>query len=104
MIRRLLVMLEATPPWATWVFTTTCDGQESLFDDQEDAAPLLSRCAVIPLARRDLAKAFAERAREIAQAEGLNGRPLADYQKLAQRCRNNFRAMLQEIEAGAMLA
>ena len=102
-IRRLLCLTEPIPPHVIWIFTTTCDGQQSLFEDQEDAGPLLSRFVRLSLSSRGLAEAFAARCREIAEAEGLNGKPIERYLALAKDCRNNFRAMLQAIEAGAMM-
>jgi hypothetical protein len=57
----------------------------------------------LALARRDLSKPFAARVHEIATNEGLNGRPVKDYVRLAQTHRNNMRAMLQSVEAGEML-
>lgn len=101
-IRQLLVMLERIPPHCAWVFTTTSENEEQLFEDCLDASPLLSRCIRLTLARRDLAKPFAERARWIAEQEGLNGKSLDQYVRLIQKHRQNLRAALQEIESGAM--
>ena len=101
-IRQLLVMLERLPAHVVVIFTTTCDGEATLFEDCDDANPLLSRCVVLPLARRDLAKPFAERARQIAQAEGLDGKPIEAYLRLVQQHKSNMRAVLNAIEAGVM--
>jgi DNA polymerase-3 subunit gamma/tau len=61
-IRQLLVLLERLPAHVVVVFTTTTEGQDALFEDYDDASPLLSRCLRLDLARRDLARPFAERA------------------------------------------
>ena len=76
----------------------------SIAFEKEDSGPLLSRCVRIALSRRDLCEAFATRCQQIATKEGLNGRPIADYIRLAKQHRNNMRAMLTDIESGAMLA
>ncbi|MFA7279135.1 MAG: AAA family ATPase [Sterolibacterium sp.] len=102
-IRQLLVILERLPQHVAFIFTTTNDGQDGLFEDNEDAGPLLSRCVRLELSRRELAKPFAERAREIAIAEGLDGKPIERYLKLVQEHRNNFRAVLQAIDSGVMM-
>jgi DNA polymerase-3 subunit gamma/tau len=101
-IRQLLVTLERIPAHVVWIFTTTTEGQEVLFEDCPDASPLLSRCLPLSLARRDLAQAFAERAKLIAEKEGLDGQPLEKYLRRVKERHNNLRAVLQDIEAGEM--
>jgi replication-associated recombination protein RarA len=103
-IRHLLDVLEDVPDNVVWVFTTTCDGHDSLFgDDHIDAHPLLSRCQVIGL-QKNVRTAFAKRAKEIAEKEGLGGKGLVAYEQLAAREKDNLRSMLQHIEAGDMLS
>jgi hypothetical protein len=104
-VRRLLGILERLPAHVLIVFTTTKDGQDALFEDDIDAGPLLSRCVRVNLTNQGLAEAFATRLHDAASAEGLNGRPIADYIKLMRRpdVTNNCRAAFQLIEAGVMI-
>ena len=101
-IRRLLGLLERLPSHIVFVFTTTREGEAKLFDNI-DSSPLLSRCIKISLTSQGLSKTFAQHCRDIATSESMNGKPLESYIRLAQRCKNNMRAMLQSIEAGEML-
>ena len=101
-VRRLLGLLERIPKHVVWTFTTTKEGECKLFEDQQDASPLLSRCVEIRLTNQGLNKVFAEHCQKIAQAENLDGKPLKAYEQLARDCKNNCRAMLQQIAAGVM--
>ncbi len=102
-VRRLLGLLERIPQHVVWIFTTTADGLALFEDCQTDASPLLSRCTCIRLTSQGLLKVFAAHVQRIAQSEGLDGKPLAAYEQLARDCRNNCRAMLQEVASGRMM-
>ena len=101
-IRELLVDLEAIPRHVLWAFTTTIEGQIDLLGDHIDAHPLLSRCTLLELKTAGLDLAFAMRCRQIAQAEGLDGKPIDDYLALVRKHKLNLRAALNDVEAGAM--
>ena len=102
-IRQLLVILERIPKHVLYAFTTTSNAQEDLFEQHIDANPFLSRCIELYLSRRGLSDLFAARAKQIAQAENLDGASIEAYKKLVQDCRNNMRQVLQAVEQGRML-
>lgn len=98
-VRKLLTTLERIPGHVVWIFTTTDAGMQSF--DGIDADPLLSRTLQITL--QPNLKAFARRAKQIAERIGLGGAKAAAYLRLAKECRGNLRMMLSRIEAGEML-
>lgn len=102
-IEVLLNMLEKLPDHIVIIFTTTNDGND-LFEENMDSGPFASRCIALRLASRNLCEPFAARAKEVAQLENLDGKPIEEYVKLMKQCRNNLRQAYREIEAGAMLA
>ena len=101
---RVMLKLTEAPyaDHAVFVFTTTLAGQMQFEDGGIDAGPLLSRCMRIELAQRDVAEPMARRAREIAQAAGLDGQPLEKYVKALRDRGSNMRELLNDIEAGLM--
>ena len=99
-VQAWLTVLDRLPPRVLVIFTTTEDSAD-LFGQYD--GPFRSRCKTVAFTNQGLAQPFAERARSIAQSQGLDGQPIDSYLRLVQRCRNNMRALLQEIESGAML-
>jgi replication-associated recombination protein RarA len=100
-VRQLLLLLERIPRHVVIVFSSTSTALK-VFEDSEDAGPLLSRCLRLELEETNLGRPFAEHVRLIAQLEGLDGQPVERYLHLARQCRNNMRAMLGAIELGEM--
>lgn len=101
-VTQLLNTLERIPQHVAWVFTTTTAGLGA-FDDIEQGGAFMSRCIQVELSQQGLARPFAEHVRRIAQAEGLDGQPIARYVKLANDCKSNLREMLQKVESGEMM-
>ena len=107
-VPKLLGLLEDLPKWAVWVLTASVKQRQMMFshivnDRSDDASALLSRCMEVPMQSDGVELAFAIRARTVAQAAGMDGKPLEEYVKLVKRCECNLRTVIQEIENGAML-
>lgn len=95
-VKRLLTAWERVPQHVVIIMTS------QVLPTHDDTPALLSRCTNLKLTA-DLEE-FAASAQEIARIEGLDGKPIEHYYKLARDEHGNFRAMLQAIEAGKMLA
>ncbi len=96
-----MTLLERLPRRRVVVFTSN-DTRTDLFGNLRSKA-FLDRCKCYTLTNQGLCTAFARLARKIASREGLNGQPLSEYEKLAKRCGNSMRAMLQRIDDEEML-
>ena len=104
-VRRLLTAMEPISPWTVWIFTSTSTGTQLLLDKSEDAKPLMDRCKRLKLyggTRPETGAAFAQRAREIALKEGLDGAELSTYHNKVRgdSCKGSMRALLEAVESG----
>ncbi len=100
----LIETLAARPQRKTWVIFTCMEQGGGLFSGEGEMPKALARrVKLVKLTNQGVSKVFAKRAHEIAEAENLNGQPEAAYLKLAERCKNSFGLMLQEIDRGMML-
>jgi len=100
-IDAFLTLLEHLPKHCVIIFTTTRKADEGLFGS--DCGAFASRVLPLKLTNQGLAKPFAKRVQEIAKAENLDGRPIKEYIKLIQDCKNNMRLALQRVYAGEMI-
>lgn len=103
-LSRFLTAIENLPAHCCIIFTTTKAGEETLFEDWNDASPLLSRCFVVPMTARGLTEPFAQYLHDCADSVGLNGKPIEWYVRLMKDKRNNLRAGFSAIETGAAVA
>ncbi len=100
-VQAWLTLLERLPRRTLVIFTTTENIQDNLFGEFGNA--LASRCKVMTFTNQGLAQIMAKRAQQIAQAENLDGQPIAKYIRLVQDCKNNMRQVLQRIDACEMM-
>ena len=101
-VQAWLTLLERLPANRLVIFTTTEPLQDDLFGNF--SSPFARRCKVFTFTNQGLAQDMAQRAKEIAGIENLDGQPLQRYVRLMQDCHNNMGAALQRIEQGDMIA
>jgi hypothetical protein len=78
--------------------------QKALFDLDCDESAFMSRLIDLELTNQGVNGPYAEFAMNVAQANGLDGKPLAAYERLLNECGQNLCMALSRIEAGEMLA
>ena len=100
-VQVFLTLLERLPEKRLIIFTTTENIESDLFGNF--SSPFARRCKVFTFTNQGLAPDMAKRARTIAMAEGLDGKPENAYLRLVQDCKNNFGMVLQRIEQAEML-
>ena len=94
-VTRLLTLAEAGVPRRAILLTTT-DKPDQL--PGGSTGPFCSRFAPLYITAQGMAEAGAQRLRQIAQAEGVDGHPDDHYVKLMQSAGNNLRLAIQLLE------
>lgn len=104
-VRQLCGLYDRFPAHCVLIFTTTKLGEKKLFEDLDDAGPLLSRCAKIPLSSQGLVSPFADRLRDVAEREGLLGDGIDQkrLERIVSDRKNNMRDVWQFVESGGLL-
>ncbi len=100
-VQGFLTLLENMPRYRLFIFTSTENLESDLFGNF--TSPFARRCKCFSFSNQGLAQLFATRAREIAQIEGMDGKPDQAYLRLVQACKNNFGMVLQKIDQGEMM-
>lgn len=109
-VRQLLGVLEGLPSWICVIFTTTIDGEESLFEGttEKELTPWFRRVSKVQLTRRletgSLTEVYAQEVMRIARIEGLDGgKDLAEFKKLVTKADNSIGYALKLVDDGILL-
>lgn len=100
-------VLEAIPPHACWLFTTTTQAQRSFFDNDDtgDKFAFLSRSHKIELEDTPESRhARSQYAKRVAVESGIDGLPDSVYLTAlnSEACRGSLRELLQMVESGQL--
>lgn len=99
-VEAFLGLLERIPAKRLIIFTSTTrlDTASTLFGD-EFTSPMARRCKRFDITNQGLAELMAKRAYEVANAEGLNGKPFEHYLRGIKDSHNSLGDLYQRIEA-----
>ncbi len=98
-VQAWLTFLERLPEKCLVIFTTT-EQADDLFDNFH--GPFMGRVKPLALKKSGLKEPFAARLRQIAKAEGLDGKPLAHYLRAVETNRCDLRTCIQSLEMGTL--
>jgi hypothetical protein len=85
------------------VFTQSLGDERSMLAECALGPEMMGLSQRVELATDALEEPFAKRCKQIAEQEGLGGKPLSSYKALARRLKCNMFQMLNEVEMGSMM-